>query len=41
MAAIIGAVPAVIFGGAGAIVVAGLWAWWFPQLRRASRLDGR
>ncbi|MDO9383198.1 MAG: MFS transporter [Hyphomicrobiaceae bacterium] len=41
MAALIGAVPAVLFGGAGAIVVAGLWAWWFPQLRRANRLDGR
>ena len=41
MAAMIGTVPAVIFGGFGAIVVAGLWAWWFPQLRKASRLDGR
>lgn len=39
MAAIIGAVPAVVFGGLGAIVVAGLWAWWFPQLRRASKLN--
>ena len=41
MAAAIGAVPAVVFGGVGAILVAGLWAWWFPQLRNARRLDGR
>lgn len=41
MAAAFGAVPAVVIGGAGAIAVAGLWAWWFPQLRQAKRLDGR
>lgn len=41
MAAMFGAVPAVVCGGFGAVVVAGLWAWWFPQLRNASRLDGR
>lgn len=41
MAAMFGAVPAVVWGGFGAVVVAGLWAWWFPQLRSASRLDGR
>ena len=41
MAALFGAVPAVLFGGAGSIVVAGLWAWLFPQLRRTRRLDGR
>ncbi len=35
-----GAVPAVVLGGAGAIVVAGAWAWMFPQLRKARRLDG-
>lgn len=40
MAAWLGAVPAVVLGGAGAIAVAGLWAWWFPQLRNAQRLDG-
>ncbi|WP_075217214.1 MFS transporter [Mongoliimonas terrestris] len=39
-AAVIGIVPAVVFGGVGTIVVAGLWAKWFPQLRRAERLDG-
>jgi MFS family permease len=41
MAALIGTVPAVVFGGVGAIAVAGLWAWMFPQLRKARRLDGR
>ena len=41
MAALFGTVPAVLFGGAGSILVAGLWAWLFPQLRRARRLDGR
>lgn len=41
MAALIGTVPAVVFGGVGAIGVAALWAWLFPELRRARRLDGR
>jgi MFS family permease len=39
MAAWFGAIPAVVIGGAGCIAVAGLWALWFPQLRRARRLD--
>ena len=33
-----GAVPAVILGGIGAIVVTGLWAWMFPHLRRVNEL---
>jgi MFS family permease len=33
-----GAVPAVILGGIGAIVVTGFWAWMFPQLRRVNEL---
>jgi MFS family permease len=41
MAAMIGTVPAVVLGGVGAIGVAGLWAWLFPELRKARRLDGR
>ena len=41
MAAFVGTVPAVVFGGVGAIGVAALWAWLFPQLRKARRLDGR
>jgi MFS family permease len=40
MAHLIGVVPAVVAGGLGAIAVAGLWAWAFPELRRARRLDG-
>jgi len=35
MAAWIGVVPAVVFGGVGAVVVAAGWAWLFPQLRDA------
>lgn len=34
-AALVGATGAVVFGGAGAIVVTILWAWMFPELRRA------
>ena len=41
MAALVGTMPAVVFGGVGAIGVAALWAWLFPELRRARRLDGR
>jgi MFS family permease len=41
MAWLIGAVPAVVLGGAGAVAVAGLWAWLFPALRQARHLDGR
>lgn len=29
-----GTVPAVVLGGVGAILVTGLWAWWFPELRK-------
>ena len=34
-AALLGPVAAVALGGLGAIVVTGLWAWRFPELRRA------
>jgi len=34
-----GAVPAVVLGGIGAIVVTVLWAWMFPELRRADSLN--
>jgi len=40
-AALIGAVPAVVVGGAGTVAVALLWAKWFPELRKARHLDGR
>ena len=33
-----GTVPAVILGGVGTLVVIGLWAWWFPDLRHAGAL---
>jgi hypothetical protein len=36
----LGAVPAVVFGGVGTIVVTLLWARMFPELRRADRLAG-
>jgi len=41
VAAWIGAVPAVVIGGVGTMLVAGLWSRWFPELRTARRLDGR
>lgn len=41
MAAWIGVVPAVVFGGVGAVGVAVLWALLFPSLRDARYLDGR
>jgi MFS family permease len=34
VAAFIGVVPAVVIGGIGTIAIAGLWAWWFPELRQ-------
>lgn len=41
VAALIGVVPAVVIGGVGTIAVAGLWAYWFPALRRVRHLGGR
>jgi MFS family permease len=38
-AALIGAVPAVVLGGAASIAVALIWAWGFPELRRIDRFD--
>ena len=37
-ARILGPVGAAVFGGAGAMIVTGLWAKLFPDLRRADRL---
>jgi MFS family permease len=37
----IGAVPAVVLGGIGTLIVIGIWAWRFPELRRADRLTGK
>jgi hypothetical protein len=38
VAAVIGLVPAVVIGGIGTVIVAGLWAWGFPVLREARTL---
>lgn len=38
-AAVFGAVGAVVFGGAGAIFVTLVWAWYFPELRRARSFE--
>jgi MFS family permease len=38
VAALIGLVPAVVLGGLGTVAVAGLWAWWFPELRKTRHL---
>lgn len=37
-ASLLGAVGAAVFGGVGTIVVVLLWAWLFPQVRRADTL---
>lgn len=36
-AGLLGTVPAVIVGGIGTLVVTGLWAWMFPELRKIER----
>lgn len=41
MAALIGVVPAVVLGGIGTLAVAAIWAFAFPALRSARRLDRR
>mgnify|MGYP001366508502 CR=1 FL=1 len=41
VAAWIGAVTAVVIGGAGTMGVAFFWSRWFPELRTARRLDGK
>jgi MFS family permease len=33
-----GAVPAVIMGGVGTLIITALWAWYFPELRRVEGL---
>ena len=39
LAALIGAVPAVVVGGAGTLLIVGLWIKLFPQLFNADRLE--
>jgi MFS family permease len=36
-----GAVPAVVLGGIGTLVVVGLWTWLFPELRKVEELSGK
>lgn len=38
VAAVIGAVPAVVFGGIGIVAIAGIWAYKFPELRNIRHL---
>jgi MFS family permease len=38
MAEATGAVAAVVLGGFGTIAVAGLWMWWYPELRKLRSL---
>lgn len=38
-AALLGTVPAVLLGGIGTIIVAALWMYFFPELRRLRTLD--
>jgi MFS family permease len=35
----LGAVPAVVLGGVGTLLVVAIWAWRFPELRRVNRLE--
>ncbi|MCJ2186393.1 MFS transporter [Novosphingobium beihaiensis] len=40
-AALLGATGAVVFGGAGAIVITLIWAWMFPEIQRARTFSPR
>jgi hypothetical protein len=40
-AALLGPVGAVVFGGAGAILVTGIWSRLFPELRNARTFEAR
>ena len=35
----LGTVPAVVLGGVGTLVVIAIWAWLFPELRKAGELS--
>ena len=39
MSALVGAVPSVVAGGVAALGIAALWFYWFPELRKADRLE--
>ena len=38
VARFLGPIGAALFGGIGALGITGLWAWLFPELRKADRL---
>jgi MFS family permease len=38
-AALFGTVPAIVLGGAGTLLVVGLWAWKFPTLRQRDTME--
>jgi hypothetical protein len=38
-AALLGAVPAVVIGGAASLVVAVVWSFWFPSIRDVDRFE--
>ena len=38
VARLIGTIPCVVVGGIGTVIVSGLWAKWFPELRTRDRL---
>ena len=35
----LGPIGAAVYGGIGALTATGLWARWFPDLRKADRLE--
>jgi MFS family permease len=37
----LGTVPAVVLGGIGTLIVTGLWAWIFPEIRRIDRITSQ
>lgn len=41
MGSVIGVVPAIVLGGVGTVIVAGIWAWLFPDLRKIRRFEQR
>jgi MFS family permease len=38
-ARLLGPIAAVVLGGVGTLAVVATWTWWFPELRRADRLE--
>ncbi len=39
VARFLGPIGAAVFGGVGSLMATGLWAWWFPSIRKADRLS--